>query len=181
MSLPSLPTELQLQIISHLSFFDKHSLSLISPHFRNLIPPPTYEELLAYEQSTVTSETCCENEYCHRLKNWRQGDWATWPVCKQLRPRTKFGTYGEEIWSRTTYLYLCLECGTRPLPGEFRYKKGDIWQAGELEMIRCPVCDDCGETLRTGVKGSKHVNTARDKCRKFYTKDQTQSPKSGTR
>lgn len=33
MSLPSPPTELQLQIISHLSFFDKHSLGLITPTF----------------------------------------------------------------------------------------------------------------------------------------------------
>lgn len=74
-----------------------------------------------------------------------------------LRSRSKFGTYGEEIWSRTTYLYLCLECETTPLSGEFRYKKEDIWQAGEL------VYGECGKTVRTRVEGSKYLNTARNK------------------
>ena len=121
-----------------------------------------------------------DEPYC-RGHDWRQGDWATCPDCKRLRLRTKFGTYGEEIWSSTTYLYLCLECRTRPLPDEFRYKKGDIWQAGEVGMTRCPFCSECSETMRTGLKGSKYENTVRNKCRKCYAKDQTQSPGSGTR
>ena len=154
-------------IISHLEFFDKHALGLISPHFRDLIPPPTYDELLAFEESTIQAEMCEDEPYC-RGHGWRQGDWATCPGCKRLRLRTKFGTYNEKIWCRYGRLYLCLECGTGPLPGEFRYKKGHIWQVGEVEMIRCPVCGMSEETMRAGVKGSEYINTARDKCRKCY-------------
>lgn len=150
-------------IISHLDFVDKHCLGFITRHFRDLVPPPTYDELLTYEKSMVIANYE-ENKYTRVWYNW-----STCPGCKRLRLRTKFGTDNKEIWYRDGYLYLCLECGTRPLPGEFRYKKGDIWQAGEVEMIRCPMCGECEETMRAGVKGSTYVNTARDKCRKCYT------------
>ena len=51
MSLPPLPAELQLMIVSHLDFLDRHTIGLTSRHFGALIPPPTFDELSAFEKN----------------------------------------------------------------------------------------------------------------------------------
>lgn len=129
-------------IISHLGFFDKHALGLISRHFSTLIPPPTYDELELFEKALNTWVECDKGEddssWCHPLDHFVPGPWAVCIGCKRLRLRTKFGMKSLEEWPDEDYI--CVECGTRPLPGEYRYAIGEIWWDGERRMIRCPVC-----------------------------------------
>lgn len=52
-------------------------------------------------------------------------------------------------------LRFCNECGTRPLPGEFRYELGVYWmdESGR-EILRCKICKDDREApkeYRSGI------------------------------
>lgn len=38
----------------------------------------------------------------------------------------------------------CLECGLRPLPGDYRYQEGDIWEERGVNMVRCRACKEIG-------------------------------------
>lgn len=37
----------------------------------------------------------------------------------------------------------CNECGSRPLPGPYRYQLGEIWHEGGTSSVRCIRCEEC--------------------------------------
>lgn len=108
-SLLDLPTEMDLLILQHLSFFDLHSLRLTNHYFHALIPPPTHAELLDNEQSPFA----CKNGLSACV-GWTR-----------LRPKASFSPKMFKMENRPgqpdARNRFCIECGRRPLPGPNRY------------------------------------------------------------
>lgn len=159
-------------IFSHLDFLDRHTLGLTSRHFQALIPPPIFDGLSAFEKSAGTLE--CEAEGRRRrphrcFHRRRQGRWATCIGRKRLRLRTKFGAYPGETCRGDTEAYLCLEYGTRTLPGARRYTAGQMWWGGKKTLIRCSVCNEDGQPVGTGHWRTQ-LPRETDMCRSCYEK-----------
>ncbi|KAF2663457.1 hypothetical protein BT63DRAFT_430303 [Microthyrium microscopicum] len=128
----ALPAELQLEVISYLTFKDTVNLRMTGRKYRYFIPAPSHEQLLAAENSEWAIKknlfTCCH--------------------CLQLRPSTKFAD--KMISGKRARGYkgapirFCIECGlTVPwkTSGARGYSRGN-----KIRILGKPyqVCKNCG-------------------------------------
>lgn len=120
----SLPTELHVCIISHLSLVDVYFLRLTNRHFYNLIRPPSVQDLIRLESTLWARD---------RLL-------VTCGGCLRLRYGSQFSSDRSYLPSSLRGRRFCLECGRRPLPGSHRYQEGDKWHEDGSLMVRCRTC-----------------------------------------
>lgn len=165
MSLQSLPPELLLVILDQLDFLDKHTMGLTSRHFSTLIPPPTYADLLAFEARETYWEDC---PCC--VGGLRISPWRACSGCKRLRHQERFSSTFGESRPKEDRVFLCFECGLRPLPGEHRFKAGDSWYFDETTMIRCPMCGMDRPAMRESRNNNGIGPLQTDKCQNCYEK-----------
>lgn len=95
----SLPTELHLEILDHLSPWDRALFRLTNRHFITLIPRPTREDLLQIEKTP-------------KLK----GNYLTCNCCAKLLPKSCFQPPVLEPGNMFAGIRFCLECGFNPEP-----------------------------------------------------------------
>lgn len=142
LNITTLPIELQLEFVSHLTFLEKQLLRSTNKHFRNLISSPTLADLInaeLYEQDVKERGLLYCNP-CHRLLS---PDKFSVKMRRTNRKRNKGG-----VATR-----FCIECGCRPLTGtaddELRYKRSCRWEHDGIFYVRCARCLQCGEAPST--------------------------------
>ncbi|OCL11347.1 hypothetical protein AOQ84DRAFT_191929 [Glonium stellatum] len=130
-SLLTLPTELQLEIISYLAFPGSFHLGQTCMYFHALIPTPDLPALLIAEQ----------------FDGARELNIFVCPVCMRLRGPGKFAdNFRKGPWGRDgnkRQLRFCIECSTRPPEGvdpKLRYKKGESWTRFGMVYVKCKAC-----------------------------------------
>ena len=143
-TLLTLPTELQLEISSHLSFLSTLFLRGTNRHFLSVIPAPSREDLLnAEDTSEATTLKVLYCNPCHRLRHKDQFGRGR----MRERSNSKNNVAGRKKLNR-----FCCDCGARPLTGTmedaFKYSKGNKWTCkikGEDVETTFVGCNKCGE------------------------------------
>ncbi|OBT61886.1 hypothetical protein VE03_08729 [Pseudogymnoascus sp. 23342-1-I1] len=131
LSLITLPAEIHAAILTHLRFFDLHTLRFTNRYFHALIPPPTHADLLSAETLESGLLACVG---CTRLRPI--ANFSPNMFIKKKMPR------GAQAHNR-----FCIECGHRPLPGVHRYTLGSRWRENGVPFVRCLRCEIIAEGL----------------------------------
>lgn len=142
LNIATLPIELQLKVISNLTFLEKELLRSTNKHFRSLILAPTREDLVMAElhQQDVKEKALL---YCN--------------PCNRLLPPDKFSVKMQRTSKRRNKggaaTRFCIECGCRPLTGtaddEFKYLRSCRWEHNGSFYVRCARCRQCRKAPST--------------------------------
>ncbi|KAL3467921.1 hypothetical protein BJX64DRAFT_282808 [Aspergillus heterothallicus] len=133
----TLPPELHLLLLTHLTFPEKSHLKLTCHYFHTLIAPMTHDELLTAENTQFATERdlyACR--YCLRL---RHRDKFADRMLRRAR-----GRRGRDARKR-----FCVQCGLKPREGgEARYGAGArVVLRGQVYVL----CMECGGFGVAGV------------------------------
>ncbi|KAF8242829.1 hypothetical protein K440DRAFT_615345 [Wilcoxina mikolae CBS 423.85] len=127
MSLPALPPELQLEIITHLLAIDKFYLSNVSRRFRSLIGPPNPREIFYHLLEIERLDLIRLRRTCAR--------------CIRLLPFYHF-SYRHAAYGIRSHKRICLQC----LPRSKQRKDAHTWLFG----TQVGMCSFCGELVVCG-------------------------------
>jgi hypothetical protein len=127
--LQQLPAELQLEVISYLSFEETTNLRMTSRKYRDFITRPSFAKLLEIELSPWAKEKQLYSCY----------------YCARLRQSNKFANRMLQYRKRShVHPRFCIECGLMvpwSEPGARGYNRGHKLEVGGLEY---QVCKNCG-------------------------------------
>lgn len=163
-SLASLPTELLVSICADFAYADIQSLRYTSRIFSAILSPPSEAELLRLHSATEARRaTLIGCGGCLRL--FSSTRFSTRMVIRH-RTRTRGrieiqpSKFLPECCTVNTYSFppapkqqlpavrlkepFCNRCGSRPLPGPYRYQLGEIWDTNSgAWFLRCESCGKC--------------------------------------
>ena len=150
-TLLSLPTEIQLAIVTHLAIPASQSLRSTNRHFRTLIPALSHDLLLEVEKSDLA----------------RRRDAYACAVCLCLRRPESFAdvfrmnAFGRDRKGGNQEKRFCIDCGLKGSDSLLKYRWGDTWtrfgvpyvkcreclgkKRGVRERSDCPMCPSCWE------------------------------------
>lgn len=162
MSLSSMPTELQLLIISHLPVLESQVLRMTNRHFRSLIlpaTPPASELIEAQDTAFLKGRNLIYCGSCHHLRK------ASDPKMGLRAPDSRF----------------CIPCGSKRFSvteeedfdvqeflRKFRYQPGERWTEGGVEFVKeyCVWCRYCRAMLGSPDPVEEFEKYGRRICRK---------------
>jgi len=148
-NLLSIPTEIQLAIISHLDFPAIQFLRTSNRHFMTLISALTHSALLEAEKSDLArSNNAYTCALCLRLR--RSGSFAD---------SFRMKAFGRDCKDGKQEKRFCIDCGVKGKDSMLKYRWGDTWtrfgvpyvkcrgclgkKRGVKERMECPVCPSC--------------------------------------
>lgn len=144
-SLSSLPTELLLLVSQDMTYTDIQSFRCTSRHFSFALPKPSNAQLVEAKESAKShGQTLIACGGCLRLLPHVR--FSTKMLIRRRTPATvPSNTVEREAKSSATSLFgsavpvssgskyreqFCNKCGSRPLPGPYRYQKGEKARSG---------------------------------------------------
>lgn len=126
----SIPIEIQLAIISQLTFPAIQSLRVTNRHFMSLIPPLTHSALLEAEKSDLA----------------RVRDLYACAVCLRLRSSGSFAdqfrmnAFGRDRKGGLQEKRFCIDCGVKSEDSMLKYRWGDTWSLFGVPYVKCRGC-----------------------------------------
>ena len=126
----SLPTEIQLAIISYLTVPASQFLRSANRHFMTLIPPLTNISLLEAEKSDLA----------------RSNDAYACAVCLRLRRSGNFAdtfrtnAFGRDRKDGKQEKRFCIDCGVKGKNSTLKYRWGDTWTRFGIPYVKCRGC-----------------------------------------
>lgn len=196
-SLTSLPTELLLLISKDMTYSDIQSFRHTSRHFFAALSKPSNAQLVEAKGSAKShGQTLIACGGCLRLLPHvrfstkmliRRKIWATVPYNNVERSETMssptdlFGSGSSaSACELRKHEQFCNKCGSRPLPGPYRYQRGEVWDIEKgLWFLRCQRCGLCEQ--RSGVPLDEKRRRQREElCRRcFKLEEKKRSPGKG--
>jgi len=140
-SLVSLPSEIQLSIISHLSLYSIQVLRCTNQHFRGLIASPAITTLLQAEdgrQAVAREAYACAVCLCLRNARYFSDAFRMGVFSKKSSAFWRIaGVSGADLREKR----FCIECGTANANGVApRYRRGDTWTRFGVPYVKCREC-----------------------------------------
>ena len=181
-SLTSLPTELLLLIYQDMTYSDIQAFRHTSRHFSAALPKPSNAQLVEAKDSAKSlGQTLLACGGCLRLlphirfstkmlirRTWATGPYNTLHRETKSPPTNLFGSVTSASSSQSrNHEQFCNKCGSRPLPGPYRYQRGQVWDIEKgLWFLRCPRCGLCEQT--SGLLLHEKRRRRDDLCRRCF-------------
>lgn len=133
LNITALPIELQLEVVSHLTFLEKQLLRSTNHHFQALIPEPTKDE---FHKAQDTADVIIKRLlYCNGCNRFLRLDRFSTKMQRTNAKGPKGGKFSR----------FCVECGCRPQNGTaedlFKYHRAHRWEHQRVAYVKCSRCN----------------------------------------
>lgn len=133
LKITALPIELQLEVVSHLTFLEKQLLRSTNHHFQTLIPEPTKEDF--HEAQDTADVNIRRLLYCNGCSRFLRRDRFSTKMQRTNAKGPKGGKYSR----------FCVQCGCRPQNGTaedlFKYHRAHRWEHHGVAYVKCSQCN----------------------------------------
>lgn len=187
-SLTSLPTELLLSIVNDLTYQDLQALRTTSHFFAAVLPPASKSQLLqARAQAKLAGHTLIACAGCFRLiphvrfstkmlirrrKRTSVQALNSTPGSSAASEPSSHSVISPQSSSSHQYEMFCNKCGCRPLPGTYRYQRGEVWDIEKgLWFLRCKKCGLCEQTSSV-LLDDKRRRKPEELCRRCFKQEE---------
>lgn len=184
----SLPTELLFLIAEDMTYSDIQAFRHTSRHFYAALPKPSNAQLVeakaaakSLHQTLIACGGCLRllphirfsTKMLIRRKTRPKIPYNTIERTETKSPPTNLvGTAASTSTSKSRkHEQFCNKCGCRPLPGPYRYERGEAWDINAgLWFLRCQKCGLCEQTL--GVALDEERSRQREElCRRCFKQE----------
>lgn len=195
-SLTSLPTELLLLISQDMTYSDIESFWHTSRHFSAALPKPSNAQLFeakgsakSHGQTLITCGGCLRllphvrfsTKILIRRKTRMPVPYNSEERGSMSSLTNLFGEAAAEAGAARQREQFCNKCGSRPLPGAYRYQKGEVWDIENgLWFLRCQKCGLCEQTSGVPLDEKRQRQREGELCRRcFKLERKKRSPGEG--